>query len=293
MRILVIGGSGMLGHKLVQSLRPHAEVFATIRPAFDDVKYFGIFEQSQTVTKLDIRDVHAVEATIASVRPDVVINAVGIIKQMPNSNDVINTLTINSIFPHQLAQFCASAGSRLITFSTDCVFSGSKGNYSENDRPDAYDLYGKSKNLGEVVSDNVVTIRTSIIGRELSGAHSLLEWFLGNNGGKVKGYINAVFSGFPTIVLADIIKSLTFDHAELNGLFHISSSSINKFELLSLIKDRMELDIEIEPSTDLRIDRSLDSSKFREATRWAPETWEEMIDRMASDPTPYDKWKSN
>lgn len=293
MRILVIGGTGMLGHKLVQRLQPDAEVYATVRKDFEIIGRTGILERERTVTELDIMEFSKVETVVGNIRPDVVINAAGIIKQLPNSNDVVNTLTINSIFPHQLAQLCASYGSRIITFSTDCVFSGNKGNYSENDRPDAYDLYGKSKNLGEVVSGNALTIRTSIIGRELGCSHSLLEWFLSNNGGKVNGYVNAVFSGFPTIVLADIIKSLIFEHAELNGLYHVSSSPINKFELLSLIKDRMDLDIEIEPSTDLHIDRSLDSSNFRKATGWAPEPWEEMIDRMASDPTPYDKWKSN
>ncbi len=224
-------------------------------------------------------------------KPDVIINAVGIIKQLPTSKEVVETLKINSIFPHQLAQIAQASGARLITISTDCVFNGRKGNYTEKDISDAEDLYGRSKNLGEVSAPGCLTLRTSIIGRELQTSHSLVEWFLSNRGKKVKGYTEAIYSGFPTIILADIITDLIENHKNLQGLYHVSSETISKFDLLCLLKDFYKVPIEIEPYADFEIDRSLDSSKFRKETGFAPLGWEEMIEKMAQDPTPYDNFR--
>ena len=291
MRILVFGASGMLGHKLIQRLSPHAEVWGTVRGRIHPWTELGIFEGTQLVSDVDISDEAAVRHTLASVKPDVVINAVGVIKQLPTSKDVIITLSINSIFPHRLGQLSEELGFRLLTISTDCVFDGAKGNYNESDKPNADDLYGKSKNLGEVTYGNALTLRTSIIGRELFTTHSLVEWFLSNEGGAVKGFTNAIYSGFPTLVLADIIKGLIYDHPKLTGLYHVSSDPINKFELLFLMREQFGSKIEIEPFDDFRIDRSLDSTRFRETTGFSPESWESMIERMASDPTPYSKWR--
>ena len=216
-----------------------------------------------------------------------VINAVGIIKQLPSSKDIKQSLLINSIFPHNLAELTRKYELRLITVSTDCVFSGKKGNYNEEDIPDATDVYGKSKNLGEVVSENCLTLRTSIIGREIFTRNSLVEWFLSNNDKTVKGYKNAVFSGFPTIILADIFADLILNHEKLQGLYHLSSEPINKFDLLSLLKGAFGVEVEIEPFQDFYIDRSLDSSKFRQSTGFLPLKWTEMIQIMAEDQTAY------
>lgn len=198
---------------------------------------------------------------------------------------------LNAIFPHRLAEIAGITGARLINISTDCVFDGKKGNYNEEDLPDATDVYGKSKNLGEVTGNNCLTLRTSIIGRELQTNHSLVEWFLSNRGKKVKGFVNAVYSGFPTIVLADIIAALIENHKNLSGLYHVSSEPINKYELLRLINEAYQAGVEIEPFDDFRIDRSLDSTKFRKETGIFPADWPEMIKRMADDKTPYDEWR--
>ena len=291
MRILVFGASGMLGHKLIQHLSPHADVWGTVRGSAEPLARYGIFDISHIVDNVDVSDETSVLSTIFETKPEVVLNAVGIVKQLPSAKDVIATLTINSIFPHRLAQLSTDFGFRLLTISTDCVFDGLKGNYTESDKPNADDLYGKSKNLGEVTFGNALTLRTSIIGRELATRHSLLEWFLSNEGGSVEGFTNAIYSGFPTAILADIIKSLIFDHPELAGLYHVSSEPISKYELLKLIKTHYRSNIRIEPSGDFRIDRSLDSTRFREATGFRSPSWESMIERMASDPTPYNKWK--
>ncbi len=287
MRLLIIGGGGMLGHKLVQKMSENFDVWTTVRnesKIYDDLK---IFDKKRTFENVNVNQIDEIERILKQIKPQVVINAVGIIKQLPSSKDIKQSLLINSIFPHILAELTRKYESRLITVGTDCVFSGKKGNYNEEDIPDATDVYGKSKNLGEVVSENCLTLRTSIIGREIFTRNSLVEWFLSNNDRTVKGYKNAVFSGFPTIVLADIFADLIINHAKLEGLYHLSSEPINKFDLLNLLKKAFGVEIEIEPFQDFYIDRSLDSSKFRQLTGFLPLKWTEMIQIMAEDQTPY------
>jgi dTDP-4-dehydrorhamnose reductase len=291
MKVLIIGGSGMLGHKLTQVLQDKFDVWVTMRG--DDRKYekYGIFNQSRILPKVDIEELKSVETAVRSVKPSVIINAVGVIKQIPTATDVVKTLMVNAVFPHQLAEMASRFGTRLITISTDCVFSGKSGKYKETDTPDATDLYGKSKNLGEVVVDNCITLRTSIIGRELDSAHGLVEWFLSNEGKRVKGFKKAVFSGFPTLILAEIIADLIENQPNLHGLFNVSSESINKYDLLESVKKAYGANIEIEPFDDFVIDRSLDSTKFRAATGFRPANWEEMIGRMAADNAAYQQYK--
>ncbi|MBK9165604.1 MAG: SDR family oxidoreductase [Acidobacteria bacterium] len=291
MKVLIFGGSGMLGHKLVQALGEVFDVKYTLRGSFDSVRRFGFLPQESCIENVDVTSENAVRETLQNVLPDVVINAVGVIKQKPSASDVITTLETNSIFPQRLAALSAKYGFRLITVSTDCVFAGTRGMYREIDAPDALDLYGQSKHWGEVTAANCLTVRTSIIGRELSAGHSLVEWFLGNEGSKVKGFRKAIYSGFPTIVFADIIRGLIAEQSELSGLYHVSSDPINKFELLQLVGQAYSREIEIVPDDDFEIDRSLDSSVFRSLTGFAPPDWPEMVRSMAEDPTPYDKWK--
>jgi dTDP-4-dehydrorhamnose reductase len=206
MRILIFGSNGMLGHKLVQILGAKFDVWGTLSGEFLGIERFGIFDRSRTIEQIDITDILSVRRALELARPDVVVNAAGIIKQHPESEDAIRTLRINSVFPKVLAELSDEYKFRLITFSTDCVFSGEKGNYSEAVIPDARTLYGISKLLGEVACDNCLTVRTSIIGRELVSSHSLVEWFLSNRGSTVKGYVNAIYSGFPTIIIAEILS---------------------------------------------------------------------------------------
>ncbi len=292
MKILVLGGSGMLGHKLVQQWRSEFDVWTTLRGSLSDYERFKLFPPDRTIDSISVDDIDAVERAVAEIRPDVIFNAVGIVKQIPTAKNTVTTLMINAVLPHQLAAIAERHGSRLIQISTDCVFDGVRGMYSEEDHPNATDLYGKSKHLGEVESGNALTLRTSIIGRELMTSHGLVEWALSERGKSVKGYVNAVFSGFPTIVLADIISDLIRNHRDLSGLYHLSSEPINKFELLNLIKKSYGIELEIEPFEDFHIDRSLDSKRFRDATGFAPAAWPELIERMASDPTPYEGWRS-
>jgi len=292
MRVLIFGGGGMLGHKLVQSWKDRFDVWTTIRGDSKSFANIDIFDEERTIENLDIENEEKVAEITDRIKPDVIVNAVGIIKQLDAAGDLIRSLTTNAIFPHRLQGFAKKIGARLICISTDCVFSGKKGNYNEEDTPDAYDLYGKSKQLGEVIDENCLTIRTSIIGRELRTGHSLVEWFLSNRGKTVKGYRQAIFSGFPTIVLAEILGDLIINHRDLSGLYHVSSAPIDKYDLLNLLKNAYDVDIEIEPSDEVKIDRSLDSGKFRKATGFAPLSWAEMVKKMSNDPAPYDEWRN-
>lgn len=281
----------MLGHKLIQVLKTKFDVYTTIRSDFASFNRLDLLAKDKVFDKIDVKNIGLFEKIIEDIKPEIVVNAVGIIKQLPSSDDVLSTLDINAIFPQRLARIAFKNGFRLINISTDCVFSGKTGNYTEEDISDAYDLYGKSKFLGEVAGENCLTLRTSIIGRELNTQHSLFEWFLSNEGKQVKGYINAIFSGFPTIMFAEIIAGIIKNYPDLEGLYHVSSEPINKFDLLCLIKKKFDLKIEIEPFEDFYINRSLNSENFKKLTGFQPPSWEDMIARMADDPTPYEEWR--
>jgi dTDP-4-dehydrorhamnose reductase len=283
MRVLVLGGNGMLGHKLAQRCRDHFDLWTTIRSASIGLQSKGLLLSESTIPGIDAHDFDSIIRACACVKPDVVINCIGIIKQLPAAKDSIPSISINALFPHRLAALCTACGIRLIHISTDCVFSGRKGMYTENDMPDAEDLYGRSKLLGEVTGEKCLTIRTSIIGHELNTSAGLLEWFLKNKGAAVRGYTNAIFSGFTTPALADIIIDIIKRHQNLSGLYHVSSELINKYDLLALIRDAYGVTVDIQPWPEVCIDRSLDSSRFRSETGFFPDTWLRMITDMATD----------
>lgn len=289
MRILVLGGSGMLGHKLWQNFSRRFDTYVTFRQSASAYDRFNLFERERARGHVSALDFDAVTRAFASVRPDVVVNCIGIVKQDAAAKDPFMSISVNALFPHRLAQLCRAAGVRLIHISTDCVFSGRRGDYAERDTADADDLYGRTKLLGEVETEGCLTIRTSMIGRELAGAHGLVEWFLGQRGGRVRGFRRAVFSGFTTNALADIIGDIIVEQPQLSGVWNVAAQPINKFDLLSLVRSVYGLDIEIESDDTFICDRSLDSGRFREATGFTPPTWPEMIERMHKDLTPYEE----
>ncbi len=287
-RILILGGAGMLGHKLCQLYRPEFETWCTVRSQPRGPEGFEIWDPSCTLAGVDAVDIDSVARAIAEVKPEVVVNCIGIIKQLKAAKDPIVSLSINSLFPHRLAILCRAAGARMIHISTDCVFSGRKGMYTEDDVSDAEDLYGRTKFLGETGYPGCLTIRTSIIGRELHSRSGLIDWFLGNRGGKVRGFRKAIYTGFTTQALAKIIARIIAEHPELSGLWQISSEPINKFDLLQLVNETYRAGVEIEPDDTFCCDRSLNSARFRAAVNFQPPTWPEMISEMYHDPLPYD-----
>lgn len=279
MRVLVCGGDGMLGHQLLCCLRKHHDVRVTLRQNMNFYRRFKIFTVENSYPGIDIRYSEEPRNILKKFCPDVVVNAIGIIKQRNTSQERIPSIEVNSLFPHRLALACKECNARLIHLSTDCIFSGRRGNYRENDIADAEDLYGRSKLLGEVTDEHCLTIRTSMIGHELHRKKSLLEWFLAQKG-TVKGYRRAIFSGFTTMELSRIIERLIVDHPKSSGLYHVSSDPISKYDLLSLIKLKMKLSVQIEPEDHFECDRSLDSSRFRSEFRYSPPSWPQMIDEL-------------
>lgn len=280
MKVLVLGVNGMLGSAVFRLLQKGAlEVFGTIRNA-SSLRFFSKNEIPLISANIDVTDQDTLVRLLHRVRPDVVINCVGLIKQLDAVNDPLVALPINAMMPHRLARLCALIDARVVHISTDCVFSGKKGNYTEADVTDAYDLYGRSKALGELIEyKNAVTLRTSIIGHELNTNNSLVEWFLAQEG-SVHGYAKAVFSGLPTWELATIIRDVVIPHSELRGLYHVSAEPIAKFDLLQLIARQYGKKIDIIRDDNVVIDRSLNSDHFRQATHYEPGDWPELIGRM-------------
>jgi dTDP-4-dehydrorhamnose reductase len=212
---------------------------------------------------------------------------VGIIKQLRESEDPLLSLEINSLLPHRLVLACRASGARFIHISTDCVFSGKAGRYTERSISDATDLYGRTKYLGEVHGQGTLTLRTSIIGREIETCFGLIEWFLAQKGGRCRGFSRAVFSGLTALALADLLADLIVDHPTLHGLYHVSSDPISKYDLLHLVNEVYQLGTTIEKDDEFICDRSLDSARFREATGWQPGSWRSMIVGMNRDSTPH------
>jgi dTDP-4-dehydrorhamnose reductase len=240
---------------------------------------------------VDVSSFDTVVQALAATKPDVVVNCIGIVKQLEEAKHPIASLRINALFPHRLSGLCGAAGSRLIHLSTDCVFSGRTGNYRETDAPDPEDLYGRTKLLGEVTAANALTIRTSIIGRELQTSHGLIEWLLSNRGKRVRGYANAIFSGLTTHALARIIGDLIAQQGAASGLYHVSSQPISKYDLLVRLNEVLKARTEIDSVAEPRIDRSLDSARFWESTGLARPQWSTMLREMAADSTTYEQWR--
>jgi dTDP-4-dehydrorhamnose reductase len=287
MKVLILGGSGMLGHKLWQLLSQRFDTYATFRRSPAAYARFGLFAPERSIGGVHAEEFDSIVRALGQVRPDVVINCIGIIKQSAEAKDPIRSITVNSLFPHRLGALCRAAGARLVHISTDCVFDGARGCYREGDVANATDLYGRTKHLGEVASEGCLTIRTSIIGRELEGAHGLVEWFLSQDGGTIRGFRNAIFSGLTTNALGGVIGELIEKHPTLDGLWQVASEPINKFDLLTLVKGAYDLDIEIVADDEFHCDRSLDGSRFTDATGLTIPAWPAMIAQMYNDPTPY------
>ena len=273
----------MLGHRLLHDLQTRHEVRVTLRLGFDAYHRFGLFSDSNAFPGVDVRDQDRLERVIAGFSPEAIVNCAGIVKQRDEASAGIPSIEINALFPHRLALLARIAQCRLIQMSTDCVFSGRKGNYNESDLADAEDLYGRSKLLGEVNEAGCVTLRTSIIGTELSRKTGLLEWFLSQRGKRIFGYRRAIFSGFTTLEMSRIIEKLLVDYPQASGLYHCSSAPISKYDLLVNLNQALDLGTTIEPQDAFVCDRSLDSSRFRQEFNYRPPQWSEMIAELVGE----------
>ncbi|WP_237759539.1 SDR family oxidoreductase [Sulfuricella sp. T08] len=275
-----MGASGMLGNAMIRVLSEAADwqVHGTVRSE-SSKRFFRADIAERLLSGIDVEQYDSLIQAIIRVRPDVVINCVGLIKQLAEAEDPLQVIPINALLPHRLARLCELSGARLVHMSTDCVFAGDKGGYHESDPSDAKDLYGRSKFLGEVAYPHTVTLRTSIIGHELQSTHGLVGWFLSQQG-RCKGFTRAIFSGLPTVVLAQIVRDVVIPRTNLSGVYHVASQPISKYDLLKLITDVYGKMIEITPSDQLVIDRSLNSDRFRDATGYVAPNWQELIELM-------------
>lgn len=280
MRILVLGASGMIGSTVLRVLSEKKDwkVFGTIRNG-DVRRFFSSQIAERLIDGIDVEHPDVLMKVLDDIRPDVVINCAGLTKHKPEADDPLISIPINTLMPHRLAGLCKLIGARLVHVSTDCVFSGEKGNYKEDDFADARDVYGKSKALGEVLYPHVITLRTSTIGHELQSCYGLLDWFLSQEG-RCKGYTRAIFSGLPTVIFAQVIRDEVVPNVELSGLYHVAAKPINKFDLLNLIANVYGKQIEIVPDDNFVIDRSLNADNFRAATGYIAPEWIDMIRLM-------------
>ena len=294
MKVLVLGGSGMLGHKVFQILRArHPQTACTVRGRLSasPLRSIGLFRHGNVFDAVDASDLSTVERVLRLYRPHAVVNCLGLVKQRPEAASMAKCMAINALFPRRLAGLCAEVRARLIHFSTDCVFNGISGGYSEGDRPDADDAYGISKRAGEPDGTNVLTLRTSFVGRELTNFSSLLEWLISRNGESVRGYTRTIFSGVTTRFLGNLVGDLLDRHPDLWGLYHVAGEAISKHDLLCLLRSAFGLDVEVIPDDGPCCDRSLNGERFRKETGLVVPSWPDLVRDLALDPTPYEAWR--
>ena len=280
MKVLVFGASGMIGSAMfrVLSAKKEWQVWGTLRLG-EAKSFFSGDQQDNLVSGVDVEKHDALVRIFARVKPDVVVNCIGLTKHHIEAEDPLLALPLNALLPHRIADLCAVAGARFIHVSTDCVFAGTKGNYAEADAPDAVDFYGKSKNLGEVDYPHAITLRTSTIGHELQSAYGLLEWFLSQQG-SCKGFNRAIFSGLPNTEFARVVLDVVIPRPDLHGLYHVGADPIGKYELLKLIARVYGKQIDIVREDEFSIDRSLNSGRFYSATGYKAAGWPELIQAM-------------
>lgn len=284
MRVLIFGSTGMLGHMLLQNLADDFEVFGTVRQQIEELADHEFFKDRDLIGGVRAEDMDSVARAFKTIKPHVAVNCIGIVKQRKEAKEIIPSLMVNSLFPHRLSLLCGMLKAKLIHISTDCVFSGAKEMgqcYGLEDPCDPFDLYGRSKFLGEVNQERCLTLRTSFIGPELRYRHGLLEWLLSQKGGRVSGYANAIFSGFTTLAMAGILKSVIKDHPDLNGIWHVASRPVSKFDLLNRLVDALGLDITVARDDAVMCNRCLDGTEFNAATNYEPPSWDRMIDDLA------------
>ena len=281
MKILILGGDGMIGHKMAQVLSNfNHEITVSIREQRELTKQ--CFSSQVKVFLIDFLKENVV-TFLNRVKPDVIINAIGITIRRGVNEHVSDAIYINSYFPHQLANWAGIHNKRLIHFSTDCVFSGFEGSYSEDATPNASDYYGKTKGLGEVLSKNALTLRSSMIGPELFNKTELFEWVINSKEKEINGFSRVIYSGVTTVYMARLVVDLIENHKDFNGIYNMASNPISKFELLSLINDNFDLGLVINKDQNIISNKTLDASKIENELGIKSPSWNELIIDLKKD----------
>ncbi len=290
MKILILGASGMIGHKLWHKLSLRFDdVYAVIHRKREHFSRTGLLNSDRVFDCINVEHFHFLDELMKDLCPQVILNCIGITKRHPESDDPIRCLTLNSLLPHRLAKWGERNGARIFQFSTDCVFDGKTGSYTDVSPPSAIDLYGRTKALGEIHGKNALTLRTSAIGRELTSFTELLEWFLAQRGKTVKGFCNAMYTGVTTLFLSTVVGDIIEFHPSLNGIYQLAGPVISKFDLLCLARDVFDLDIEVIPDKEFVCNRTLIGSRFESATGIVAPSWAEMMHELFIDGDVYNR----
>lgn len=283
MRILILGVSGLIGHKILQELYDDFEVFGTLHKSKSQYGNLPLFSGNNIIESIDIREFEILKGVLCAINPDVILNCIGITKRKIDLNNPLEVLSVNSVFPHQLANWAKVNSKRVIHFSTDCVFDGKTGNYNETSLTTAEDIYGRTKALGEINYIHTLTIRSSFIGQELFDKTELLDWFLSKEGTKIKGYKNTFYSGVSTIFMARVISNIILNYPNLSGIYHLAPDKpISKYELLNIAKEAFHVNVEIIPDVDHVHLPTLDASKLKKEINLTVPSWKEMMSELAS-----------
>lgn len=288
MKILILGVSGLIGHQLLKKLNPYFKVYGTLSKSKKYYNNLTLFESDNIIDRVDANNFLLIIDLLNDLNPDVILNCIGVTKRKENILNPLISIKINSLFPHELAAWSIKNKKRLIHFSTDCVFNGIKGNYNEKSIPNAKDIYGKTKSLGEVIDNHNLTIRSSFIGHELFGKTELLDWFLSNKKQSIKGYKNVLYSGVSTIYMSEIIKNIICDHPKINGLFHLATEKpISKYDLLLIANKEYNSQINIIKDSNIVHKPTLNGEKLKKKMSISVPTWNEMMSDLFKDYNTY------
>ncbi len=283
-RAVILGATGMIGHRLWIELQSDLVVYGVAHRSLSEFEHYGIFSSDRVIQNTDVTRFDDFTGILEDLKPDVILNCVGITKRKPLIGKLSAAIEVNARMPHLLAEWASPRDIRVVHFSTDCVFDGSQGNYGEDDFPTATDTYGRTKGLGELWYDNAITIRSSFVGQELSGFSELLEWFLRHEGPQVKGFTNALYSGVSTLVMARVIRKILLEHQDLSGLFNLATSTpISKYDLLCCAKSSFSVDVEIEPDYEFCRNATLNGDKLRGILGEEVPCWRDMMDELAAE----------
>ncbi len=281
---MVLGAGGMLGHTLYRELvQSFPDTWAVTRKPYEYYEKYGIFDSERFLSGLEARSAESINDILSQVEPDVILNCIGMTTRKMSGVHASDIILINSAFPHLLAEWCLSHNRSLIHFSTDCVFDGKSGPYNSADSRDAQDLYGLSKSLGEVKGDNIITIRSSIVGLELEGKTELLEWARSQKGNTVKGFSNVMYSGVTTLTMADVIAQLLSSNVTYSGIEQLASEPISKADLVHLASDVFNLNITVQQVETPVSNKVLIASPFFERIGVRVASWSDQLKRVASE----------
>ena len=283
MKVMILGGAGMLGHQVYLKLKTEfgaTNVAITLRKTKQHYDKFGIFKEAVAFDELDVLNFPQVEVALNKFKPDYIINCIGLTLRKKELGDVEKCIQVNSMLPHRLAKWGELNNSRVIHFSTDCVFDGKKGNYTEKDIPTADDLYGQSKFLSEIIYPNSLTIRLSVVGRELEGKTEFIEWFLSHKGKSVNGFAGVNYSGLSTNVVAKELIRIIKNYPKISGTYQMASEPMNKFDILKIVNEIYQTKTEIKESADYKNDKTLNCDLYTQLTGFKKPSWKSMIAEM-------------